>query len=181
MTSKLNMVLVMIIGALSVLLLNLGGLSSLDSPTTRLHIQHVPFNSQEILVKCAGLRSSPGSSQTFSARDSSDRFELGTNATLILNATIFTGEKNATVPVHGDILLDRGIVKSLGNVTKDVLELLEKMNVTTVDAKGGWVTPGLGMPIPLHYHALCGASQVLTKFSSSRYTFSHRCLQYSFY
>ncbi|CAA7260052.1 unnamed protein product [Cyclocybe aegerita] len=100
-----------------------------------------------ILSRCAALKAVPGPPSSFSARDESDRFETGTNATLIRNAKIFTGRENGTEIIHGDILLDKGIVKGLGKVSGRVID--NTPNLTIVNANGAWLTPGL---VDLHTH-----------------------------
>ncbi|KAG6911242.1 hypothetical protein DXG01_003109 [Tephrocybe rancida] len=110
-------------------------------------IQNVPINAQEILAQCMSLRSAPGPSQAFHSREVSDRYEPGTNATFIKNAVIFTGGKNGNEVIHGSILMDKGIIKSIGNVPEHIVA--ESPHATVVDAKGAWVTPGL---VDLHSH-----------------------------
>lgn len=98
---------------------------------------------QSILARCASLHTLPGPAADFHvARDTSDRFEPGTRPTLIRNASIFTGEQNGTVTYRGDVLLDRGIVRAIGDVPGRVIDKME--NLTVVEARGRWVTPGLG-------------------------------------
>jgi hypothetical protein len=104
--------------------------------------QHVPVNAQKILAQCTSLNALPGPLSSFYSRDVSDRYEPGTNATWIKNGVIFTGEKNGTVIVKGDLLLDKGIVKAIGKIPGWMLDKVE--NLTTVDAHGAWITPGLG-------------------------------------
>lgn len=100
-----------------------------------------------ILSRCAALKLAPGPPQDFHSREESDRFEPGTNATLIRNCFIFTGKDNGTEVIHGDILLDKGVIKGLGKISGRVIE--NTPNLTTIDAKHAWVTPGL---IDLHSH-----------------------------
>ncbi|PPQ65953.1 hypothetical protein CVT26_010715 [Gymnopilus dilepis] len=102
------------------------------------------FNDQtkeNILARCASLHAVPGPPKNFHSRDESDRFEEGTNATLIRNAVIFTGRDNGSEIIRGDLLLDRGIVKGIGKISGRIID--NTPNLTTVDAKGAWVTPGL--------------------------------------
>lgn len=96
-----------------------------------------------ILSRCAALRIIPGPPADFHSRGQSERFEQGTNATWIRNAIIFTGKDNGTEIIHGDLLLDKGIVKGIGKISGRILDGIE--NLTTVNANGAWVTPGLGM------------------------------------
>ncbi|KAF9481821.1 hypothetical protein BDN70DRAFT_830235, partial [Pholiota conissans] len=100
-----------------------------------------------VLSRCTALEVAPGPPDSFHSREESDRFELGTNATWIRNCVIFTGKNNGTDIVHGDILLDKGIIKGVGKISRRILDSIE--NLTTVDADGAWVTPGL---VDLHTH-----------------------------
>ena len=87
----------------------------------------------------------------------SDRYVPGTRATLIRNAVIWTGEANGTDVLFGDILLDKGLVVSLGDVPMSLLERYEgfgapegeKEQIEVMDVGGQWVTPGL---VDLHSH-----------------------------
>ncbi|KAI0371545.1 composite domain of metallo-dependent hydrolase [Pilatotrama ljubarskyi] len=108
--------------------------------------QRVPLAAQDILRRCAGLRAVPGPLTNFLARDRSDRFEPGTRATLIKNVTLWTGARNGTEIVYGDILLDKGLVRGIGDIPES---LYAEHDTDVVDAKGGWVTPGL---VDLHTH-----------------------------
>ncbi|KJA29867.1 hypothetical protein HYPSUDRAFT_126636 [Hypholoma sublateritium FD-334 SS-4] len=100
-----------------------------------------------VLSRCAEFRATPIPPHAFHLREKSDRYESSTNATLIRNGVIFTGKDNGTDIVRGDILLDKGVIRGLGKISRRVLDSIE--NLATVDAKGGWVTPGL---VDLHTH-----------------------------
>jgi len=89
-------------------------------------------------MRCAALRTRPDPPSNFLERDVSDRFEDGTPATIIRNATIWTGEKNGTEIIYGDLLLDKGIIQAVGQVSRTPVH-----NARTIDARGAWVTPGL--------------------------------------
>ncbi|KAI9448109.1 hypothetical protein H4582DRAFT_2107502 [Lactarius indigo] len=93
---------------------------------------------RKFLLRCASLRTKSGPPLNFMDRSVSDRFEEGTPATLIRNATIWTGQKNGTEIIYGDLLLDKGIVKAIGQVPRTPLR-----DVRILDAGGAWVTPGL--------------------------------------
>ncbi|KAJ6628787.1 carbohydrate esterase family 9 protein [Mycena sp. CBHHK59/15] len=127
--------------------------------------KRAPLNKQEIISVCHAIKTSAGPSQDFLKRDVSDRFEVGTNSTLIRNATLLTGKGNDTVALHGDLFLDKGLVKAIGYVSQRVLG--NTVNLTVVDANGAWVTPGL---VDLHTHLglfsapfLSGASDANSK------------------
>ena len=105
-------------------------------------LQHIPINAQQILQQCSSLRERPGA-LSFHTREQSDRFEPGTNATLIQNARIWTGRHNGTHVVEGDILLDGGVVKEIGHIPEDLW--VDAENLTIVNANGAWITPGLGV------------------------------------
>jgi hypothetical protein len=106
-------------------------------------LPNVPMlNADEILTRCMSLKVLPGPPPAFHSRDTSDRFEPGTNATWIKNGVIFTGEENGTVVISGDLFLDKGIVRAIGRIPGWMLDQAE--NLTTVDARGAWITPGLG-------------------------------------
>ncbi|EPQ56066.1 hypothetical protein GLOTRDRAFT_15437, partial [Gloeophyllum trabeum ATCC 11539] len=111
--------------------------SSLDAPTGS-----VPQNANEILAKCRALSLAPGPPAEFHKRTVSDRFDprLGGKPVLIRNATIWSGKK----VISGDIHLDKGVIRAVGNV--NALELDE---TEVVEANGAWVTPGI---VDLHSH-----------------------------
>ncbi|KAI0340770.1 hypothetical protein BDW22DRAFT_1359586 [Trametopsis cervina] len=117
---------------------------SRDAPT---RVQHVPINAQRILQQCASLKAVPGPAPNFRVRTRSDRFEDGTRPTLIKNANIWTGARNGTETVVGDVLLSGGVIKGIGYIPSYVLDDLT--DLVTVEADGAWVTPGL---VDLHSH-----------------------------
>lgn len=110
------------------------------------HSQSIPLDAPEILMRCATLKARPGPPSNFLDRKESDRFEEGTPATIIRNATIWTGEKNGTEIIYGDLLLDKGIVQAVGQVARTPVR-----EAHTIDARGAWVTPGLSA----HHQLLC--------------------------
>ena len=105
------------------------------------------YSKPVILSHCAALKITPSPPQNFHSREGSDRFEPGTNATLIRNCVIFTGKNNGTEVIRGDILLDKGVIKGLGKISGRVID--DTPNLTIIDANHAWVTPGL---IDLHSH-----------------------------
>lgn len=102
-----------------------------------------PVDAQKIQAKCLAIKSAPGPSPLFLKREVSDRFEVGTNSTLISNATILMGKGNETHTLHGDLYLDKGIVKAIGSLSH--LNRANVLNLSTINANGAWVTPGLGI------------------------------------
>lgn len=61
----------------------------LSGPHARTH--HVPLHAQRVLEECASMKVLPGPSASFSSRVTSERFEPGTKAQYIHNATVWTG------------------------------------------------------------------------------------------
>jgi hypothetical protein len=104
-----------------------------------------------VTERCRALRAPAGPPPSFDPASrldgQSDRYVPGTRPVLIRNAKIWTGRKEGKETVHGDILLDRGLVIGVGKLSEVDYEGLEKP--TVVDAKGRWVTPGL---VDLHSH-----------------------------
>ncbi|KAI0828485.1 carbohydrate esterase family 9 protein [Trametes gibbosa] len=107
----------------------------------------VPLHAEAYLDKCRLLDAKPGPPPEFGRRTHSDRFVPGTKATLIQNATIWTGRVGGLEVLHGDILLDGGIVKRVGHVGSAEVEGYTAL--ARVDAQGKWVSPGI---VDLHSH-----------------------------
>ncbi|KAI0748925.1 composite domain of metallo-dependent hydrolase [Fomes fomentarius] len=107
----------------------------------------VPLHAAAWLEKCQRLTVKPGPPSDFNTRIQSDRFVPGTKATLITNATIWTGGVNGFEILNGDILLDAGIIKRVGIVESELLS--EYATLDRVDARGQWISPGI---IDLHSH-----------------------------
>ncbi len=76
-------------------------------------------------------------------------FESGTPPTLIKNATIWTGGHNGTEVIFGDLLLDGGIIKAVGDIPKQALSQYDSGFLAVIDANEAWITPGL---FDLHSH-----------------------------
>jgi hypothetical protein len=125
-----------------------------------------------VLAQCAALRSTPGPPAGFSARDESDRHEPGTHATLIRNCLIFTGRDNGTDVVRGDILLEKGIIRTIGEIADSLIKATP--NLTVVDANGAWVTPGLGQLLLTFNFMLSGFDDFIL---SSRFTYPFGCFE----
>ncbi|OSC98900.1 carbohydrate esterase family 9 protein [Trametes coccinea BRFM310] len=107
----------------------------------------VPLRAQEFLDKCSLLEVKAGPPPDFHKRTENDRFVVGSKATLIKNASIWTGNDNGLEVVHGDILLDKGLIKRIGHVRP--AELKQYANLERIDAQGKWVSPGI---VDLHSH-----------------------------
>ncbi|KAJ6572062.1 carbohydrate esterase family 9 protein [Mycena capillaripes] len=108
------------------------------------HSETLPINSEGIIAQCSALHLTPGPPDDFHSRTQSDRFEKGTKPTLIRNATIWTGLDGGNAVIHGDILIDKGLIKKVGTV-----DLRSYANVEVLDAAGNWVSPGI---VDLHSH-----------------------------
>lgn len=101
----------------------------------------------QILHRCRYIQTPPGPPPDFhpARRLQSDRFVPGTNPVLLRNAKIWTAARNGTEIVFGDVLLDKGLIKSVGYIPHGLLD----SNIEIHDVQGAWVTPGL---VDLHSH-----------------------------
>ncbi|KAH7928042.1 hypothetical protein BV22DRAFT_1083961 [Leucogyrophana mollusca] len=120
----------------------------------------LPLHAEEIVQKCQQLNAKPGPPANFHTRTQSDRFVSGTQATLLRNASIWTGNDAGNEVIQADLLLDKGIIKFIGHARQSLLDNYE--DLVTLDLSGSWVTPGI---VDLHSHlgvdsapALRGAS-----------------------
>lgn len=125
------------------------------------HRVRPPLNASAIIHRCRQLHVQAGPPKDFHRRTHSDRFEEGTTRPILIqNAKIWTGRKNGTDVIRGDILLDKGLIKSIGHLRGLVPQLQREhgKNLVVVDAKGAWVTPGI---VDIHSHLGDGASPAL--------------------
>ena len=106
-------------------------------------VVNIPRHLARVKVRCAQLKLKPGPPPDFSTRTVSDRFVSGTPATLIRNATIWTGRVDGTEVIHGDMLLDNGLISAVGRVHKELLDSIQN-ELVTVEAHGAWVSSGCG-------------------------------------
>ncbi|KAJ7054501.1 composite domain of metallo-dependent hydrolase [Mycena amicta] len=109
---------------------------------------------------CKALDLTPGPPDDFYSRKQSDRYEAGTKATLIQNATIWTGLDDGKQIVSGDILIDKGIIQKIGSVEVRTLS----SETAVLDAAGAWVSPGI---VDLHSHIGIYSAPVLNGASDS--------------
>ncbi|KXN85384.1 hypothetical protein AN958_11484 [Leucoagaricus sp. SymC.cos] len=107
-----------------------------------------PPHIQPVIAKCLSLRQEPCPPPDFWGRSCSDRYEPGTRPVFIKGGRIWTGRNNGTQVIHGDILMDKGIIKSIGRLGWMDLDAYGG-DLQVVDAKGAWVTPGL---VDVHSH-----------------------------
>lgn len=107
----------------------------------------IPAHAAAALVKCNSLHTKPGPPPDFHKRDRSDRFAEGTKPILLKNAKIWTGDKNGTEVISGDILMDKGIIKGIGRA--GIQKANTYKDITVIDVKDAWVTPGI---VDLHSH-----------------------------
>lgn len=147
--------LTFLLGALSVACLlyyssQLGDHFQLASLFHHKHHDHRPKNARQIAARCKALRTHAGPPDDFRRRAMSDRFEEGTKPVLIKRAKMWTGRKNGTDIIEGDILLDKGMIKSIGNLDLKA-DLLAPYagRLDIVDANGAWLTPGI---VDVHSH-----------------------------
>jgi hypothetical protein len=100
----------------------------------------LPLHAQETLQKCQMLNVKPGPPADFTERIQSDRFVHGTRATLLRNASVWTGDSAGYEFYGADILMDKGIIKFIGQAHEGLLAMYD--DLVTVDVGGSWVTPG---------------------------------------
>ncbi|KAF8886873.1 hypothetical protein CPB84DRAFT_1787269 [Gymnopilus junonius] len=117
-------------------------------------IQAVRAHRAELVAKCHDIRTPAGPPSSFSTanrvREGSDRWVPGTPPTLIRNSKIWTGGRNGTEVVFGDVLLDKGLVVAVGYIPQSLLDQAKRSGeVNVLDAGGKWITPGL---VDLHSH-----------------------------
>jgi cytosine/adenosine deaminase-related metal-dependent hydrolase len=67
---------------------------------------------------------------------------------LLLNAKVWTGEKDGTEVIDADILLDKGIIKGIGHVARQLASQFTE-DLVTIDVNCSCVTPGI---VDMHSH-----------------------------
>jgi len=121
------------------------------------HGSQVPFHAEKIQARCRALNTKPGPPSDFYNRTISDRFAEGTKHVWIRNATIWTGRLQGLEIIMGDVLLVNGIIKAVGHVDLQSMDLNDRDKVVILDAHGAYVTPGyvfchrLSLPLELKY------------------------------
>jgi hypothetical protein len=110
-------------------------------------VGQLPLHAEQSVARCASLTLSAGPPTGFHNRPQSDRFVPGTKPTLLHNARIWTGEDNGTQILPGDIFIDKGIIKGVGNVNLstfglEINAMIARGELDVVDVHGAWVTPG---------------------------------------
>ncbi|KAG5648505.1 hypothetical protein DXG03_003116 [Asterophora parasitica] len=111
-------------------------------------LSHPPRHASATISRCHSITAKVSPPQDFHKRSHSDRFVHGTKPVLVKRATIWTGGKNGTEVYRGDILLDKGLIKSVGRLHHGVLAAYGS-DLVVVDAKNAWVTPGI---VDIHSH-----------------------------
>jgi imidazolonepropionase-like amidohydrolase len=132
-------------------------------PTLFRRANQLPLHAERSLARCASLKITAGPPANFYDRSESDRFLAGTKATLLHNARIWTGENNGTEILRGDVFIDKGIIRGVGNIDLrafglDVDHMMAHGELNVVDVHGAWVTPGIVDP---HSHLGDGSSPAL--------------------
>ena len=106
----------------------------------------------ELRAICKSIRTPAGPPPTCDKRTESDRYVPGTPPVLLRNGMIWTGARNGTEIVHGDVLLDKGLVVAVGYIPPSLLDgarQSSRSEIRVEDLEGAWVTPGL---VDLHSH-----------------------------
>jgi hypothetical protein len=114
MSRKFKLTLATILG--SIVLYSLPYWSLSQSTSLR-----VPKHAEETKARCRALNTKPGPPADFGKRTASDRFQPGTKAVWIKNATLWTGDRDGTEVIEGDLLLENGLIKAVGKVDPELL------------------------------------------------------------
>ena len=75
---------------------------------------------------------------------------------------IWTGARNGTEIVYGDVLLDKGLIVAVGYIPPSLLDGVSQSSTTDLrveDLGGAWVTPGL---VDLHSHIAVSSAPYLS-------------------
>ncbi|KAF8630433.1 hypothetical protein AX17_005410 [Amanita inopinata Kibby_2008] len=156
---------------IAILILNTSSLSSFPSPLLSPSSSPLPRvlkHRKHLVKRCKALRTPAGPPPDFRPESrlpfefdastgkkgrGSDRFVLGTPPVLLKNARIWTGERNGTYTIYGDVLLDKGLIVAVGRVPnsllEDVIPVKDRRKMVVMDLEGKWITPGL---VDLHSH-----------------------------
>jgi hypothetical protein len=122
-----------------------------------------------ILEQCKYINTPAGPPPNFRSRTHSDRYVPGTKPLWLKNAKLWTGARNGTEVIYGDILLDKGLIQAVGYIPP---RLLNHPDLRVEDAKGAWVTPGL---VDLHSHIGVGSAPSLRGGACLSTTNMHWC------
>lgn len=122
---------------------------------------------EALRAHCASLHTPAGPPPDFNPvtrrLDGNDRFVPGTKPVLFRNAKIWTGGRNGTETIHGDLFIAKGVVQAVGYVPQNLINKFERGSledrVHVVDAQGRWITPGL---VDLHSHIGVGSAPALS-------------------
>jgi hypothetical protein len=126
---------------------------------------HILNQRRKTLDRCKYIRTPAGPPSDFHSRQQSDRFVSGTKPVLLRNGKIWTGARNGTEIVYGDVLLDKGIVKAVGYIPNRVLSVVSEA-IEVHDLRGAWVTPGL---VDMHSHIGVDSAPFLTGVYTSNF------------
>ncbi|KZT43545.1 hypothetical protein SISSUDRAFT_1039974 [Sistotremastrum suecicum HHB10207 ss-3] len=110
-----------------------------------------PYLVEELRQKCSAIRMEAGPPESFNKRSESDRYVPGTPAVLLRNATLWTGGgDDQEILYQTDLLLDRGIIVSVGNDSYNHPSIRKgRQRLQVLDLDGAWVTPGI---VDMHSH-----------------------------
>lgn len=116
---------------------------------------------RDFTALCNYIQRPAGPAFNFASRRESNRFEPGTPPTFIRNVRIWTGENDGNEVIDGDVLVDKGIIRSVGRIPMSMLNDVQSEwngSVNSIDAGGAWLTPGL---VDLHSHIGVGSAPSL--------------------
>lgn len=116
---------------------------------------------RDLTAICNYVQRPAGPAFDFALRRESNRFEPGTPPTFIRNVRIWTGEDDGNEVIDGDVLVDKGMIRSVGRIPMSLLDDVQREwngSLNSIDAGGAWMTPGL---VDLHSHIGVGSAPSL--------------------
>ncbi|KAJ7086055.1 hypothetical protein B0H15DRAFT_939618 [Mycena belliarum] len=108
----------------------------MDSKTPLSQLTKLPLHGEATLARCRALNAKPAPPPAFNLRTKSDRFQPGTRAVLLRNATIWTGRVNGIEILKGDVFMNGGIIVAIG-VIDPIIDLHSHLGVGASPALQG--------------------------------------------
>lgn len=135
-------------------------------------------NSSDIsgaISRCDSHNLKAGQYPSFQERTESDRSVAGASPILLRNARIWTGARNGTEVIRGDLLLENGLIKGVGHISQSILTNLAD-DLVTIDVRNAWITPGL---VDMHSHIGVSSTPAFASHSEGLDSFYPKVLIYT--